>query len=261
MIDVQNQKDGRGIPLQKVGIKGLQYPVRVSECTETVQHTHASADLFVSLCPHVRGTHMSRFVEIFREYAHDFSPQNFVTMLEKIRVSLNAERSFGLVSFPFFMEKKAPASAQRAMMRYECAYEGTAGEQDKRLFFSVAVPVTTVCPCSKAISTHGAHNQRGTVRIRVCTNGAFRIEDIILLAEKAASAEVYSLLKRADEKFVTEHAYESPRFVEDVVREVYASLKRFPVKPPFSSFTVEAENFESIHNHNAYACAEYTAGL
>lgn len=260
MIDVQNQKDEREIPLQKAGVKGLRYPIQVLDRAHKIQHTTASADLFVNLPHHFKGTHMSRFVEIFRDYATDFSMKNFLAMLEKIRENLDAERSFGRVSFPFFIEKKAPVSGQAGMMCYECAYEGCSDAQSKTFYVSVEVPVTTVCPCSKAISEYGAHNQRGIVRIRVCGTSFFWLEDIILLAEKAASSGVYSLLKRSDEKFVTESAYDNPRFVEDVVREVYAALKRFPIEPPFGSFTVEAENFESIHNHNAYACAEYNTG-
>ena len=261
MIDVQNQKDEREIPLQKAGVKGLRYPIQVLDRAHKIQHTTASADLFVNLPHHFKGTHMSRFVEIFRDYAADFSMKNFLAMLEKIRENLDAERSFGRVSFPFFIEKKAPVSGQAGMMCYECAYEGCSDAQSKTFYVSVEVPVMTVCPCSKAISEYGAHNQRGIVRIRVCGTSFFWLEDIILLAEKAASSGVYSLLKRSDEKFVTESAYDNPRFVEDVVREVYAALKRFPIEPPFGSFTVEAENFESIHNHNAYACAEYNASV
>jgi len=259
VIDVQNQKDEREIPLQKAGVKGVRYPIQVLDRAHKIQHTTASADLFVNLPHHFKGTHMSRFIEIFRDYATDFSMKNFLAMLEKIRENLDAERSFGRVSFPFFIEKKAPVSGQAGMMCYECAYEGCSDAQSKTFYVSVEVPVTTVCPCSKAISEYGAHNQRGIVRIRVCGTSFFWLEDIILLAEKAASSGVYSLLKRSDEKFVTESAYDNPRFVEDVVREVYAALKRFPIEPPFGSFTVEAENFESIHNHNAYACAEYHA--
>lgn len=261
MIDVQNQKDEREIPLQKAGVKGLRYPIQVLDRAHKIQHTTASADLFVNLPHHFKGTHMSRFVEIFRDYATDFSMKNFLAMLEKIRENLDAERSFGRVSFPFFIEKKAPVSGQAGMMCYECAYEGCSDAQSKTFYVSVEVPVMTVCPCSKAISEYGAHNQRGIVRIRVRGTSFFLLEDIILLAEKAASSGVYSLLKRSDEKFVTESAYDNPRFVEDVVREVYAALKRFPIEPPFGSFTVEAENFESIHNHNAYACAEYNASV
>jgi GTP cyclohydrolase I len=187
-------------------------------------------------------------------------------MLTEMRDKLDAEKAFGTLTFPFFVEKAAPVSAQKGMMSYQCTYEGEVtrqkGSPDKSDFFvSVSAPVTTLCPCSKAISCKGAHNQRGTVKIRLKYTSFFWIEDIIALAENCASSGVYSVLKREDEKFVTERAYDNPRFVEDVVREVYLALRAFRTESgeAFSYFSVEAENFESIHNHNAYAYAEYSS--
>lgn len=272
MRDIQNEPASHRIPLQKVGVKGLRYPVDVLDKAHGMQTTTASADLFVNLPRHFKGTHMSRFIEIFHAHRKDLSMKRFLDMLEEIMVKLDAERAFGSLAFPFFLEKKAPVSGQPGLMCYNCSYEGEVFLQDppekspvKRGFtVSVEVPVTTVCPCSKAISEYGAHNQRGIVRVRVRNTGFFWIEDVIAFVESCASSGLYSVLKRRDEKFVTEHAYENPRFVEDLVREVYSGLKNAaalspPIaEKPFQWFSVEAENFESIHNHNAYAYAEYT---
>lgn len=273
MRDVQNEPADRSIPLQKVGVTGLRYPVDVLDKAHGMQTTTASADLFVNLPRHFKGTHMSRFIEIFHTYRKDLSMKRFLAMLEEIMDRLDAERAFGSIAFPFFLEKNAPVSGQPGLMCYNCSYEGevfrresSSPEQVKRVFtVSVEVPVTTVCPCSKAISKYGAHNQRGRVRVRVRNTGFFWIEDIISFVESCASSGLYSVLKRKDEKFVTEHAYDNPRFVEDLVREVYSGLKNAvsltpPIaEKPFKWFSVEAENFESIHNHNAYAYAEYTS--
>jgi GTP cyclohydrolase I len=261
MLDIQNQSDTRDIPLEKVGVRGLEYPVQVLDKAHKTQRTTALADLFVNLPHNFKGTHMSRFIEVFHQCHQNLSHKHFLAMLEEIRSKLDAERSFGVLRFPFFMEKKAPVSGQAGMLSYECTYEGSVSRTSSEFFISVAVPVTTLCPCSKAISEHGAHNQRGIVRIKVKYTAFFWIEDIIAAAESSASSPIYSVLKREDEKYVTEHSYENPRFVEDVVREVYTALRSFRAAggTPFSFFSVEAENFESIHNHNAYAYAEYRA--
>jgi GTP cyclohydrolase I len=266
MIDVQSQSDTRDIPLEKVGVRGVEYPVQVLDKAHKTQCTTATVDLFVNLPHRFKGTHMSRFIEIFHQYHQNLSHKHFLAMLEEIRVKLDAERSFGVLRFPFFMEKKAPVSGQAGMLSYECTYEGSVsrigtGSPASEFFISVAVPVTTLCPCSKAISERGAHNQRGIVRIKVKYTAFFWIEDIIRAAESSASSPIYSVLKREDEKFVTERSYDNPRFVEDVVREVYTALRAFRASGgvPFSFFSVEAENFESIHNHNAYAYAEFGA--
>ncbi|HZK20215.1 MAG TPA: GTP cyclohydrolase FolE2 [Treponemataceae bacterium] len=264
MIDMQNEKDERAVPLQKVGVKGVQYPIRVLDKKNNTQETIGTANLFVNLPHHFKGTHMSRFIEVFHQYRGDLSMRRFLAMLEEIRVNLEAERAFGRVRFPFFIEKKAPVSLQKGMMCYHCSYEGAAWQaeenektQPQSFFITVKVPVTTLCPCSKAISNYGAHNQRGIVRVKVKYSSFFWIEDIVSLIEKSASSPVYSVLKRSDEKFVTEQAYDNPRFVEDLVREIYLGLKNFAIEKPFKWFSIEAENFESIHNHSAYAYAEY----
>lgn len=255
MVDIQSQNDSREIPLMKVGVRGLEYPIQVLDKTHKTQHTSARADLFVNLPHHFKGTHMSRFIEIFHRYRSDLSMKGFLAMLSDIRQRLCAEQAFGSLAFPFFMEKCAPVSGRPGMMSYDCTYEATVGEGSEEFWVSVAVPVTTLCPCSRAISRYGAHNQRGTVVVKVQSSGFFWLEDLIALVEASASCELYSLLKREDEKYVTEHAYDNPRFVEDVVREAYIALKNSRL---FRRFSVEAENYESIHKHNAYAYTEYT---
>lgn len=256
MIDIQNEKDTREVPLEKVGVKGLTYPVQVLDKAHRTQRTTATVDLFVNLPHRFKGTHMSRFIEIFHRHHRNLTMRHFLEMLEEIREKLSAQRAYGVMTFPFFIEKKAPVSGEAGMMSYLCTYEGSAGESSRSFFISVEVPVTTVCPCSKAISERGAHNQRGTVRVKVLYSSFFWIEDLIAEIERCASCGLYSVLKRRDEKYVTEQAYDNPRFVEDVVREVCVALRSFPVEGGFSWFSVEAENCESIHNHNAYAYTE-----
>jgi GTP cyclohydrolase I len=257
--DVQNQADHRDVPLAKVGIKGLEYPVRVLDREKKVQHTAARVDLYADLPRHFKGTHMSRFIQIFHQYREDLSMPRFLEMLRAIRGELEAESAFGSMSFPYFLEKKAPVSGLPGIMSYRCRYQGrVSGNGDahgeKHFTVAVSVPVTTVCPCSKTISDRGAHNQRGVVTVELELGPFFWIEDIITIVENAASSPVYSILKREDEKFITEHGYDNPKFVEDLVRDVYIEIKGLNQFPRFS---VEAENFESIHNHSAFAYAEY----
>jgi GTP cyclohydrolase I len=273
--DVQNQADTRNIPLAKVGVKGLEYPIRVLDKVKKVQHTTARVDLFADLPRHFKGTHMSRFIEIFHQYRDDLSMHRFMEMLSAIRVELEAESAYGSIVFPYYNKKKAPVSGLPGMMSYRCRYQGRvsaevgsgaeagnpgrtkigSGEiKDRHFTVAVSVPVTTVCPCSKAISERGAHNQRGNVTVELELGPFFWIEDIIDIVENVASSPVYSILKREDEKFITEHAYDNPKFVEDLVRDVYNTIKELNQFPRFS---VEAENFESIHNHSAFAFAEY----
>ena len=255
MRDIQSEQDTRAVPLQKVGVKGVKYPVTVLDKTSKKQQTTATVDLFVNLPHNYKGTHMSRFIEVFHKYHEDISMHQFLDMLEEMRTKLSAQKAFGRVEFPYFIEKKAPVTEAAGIMQYKCSYEGEVSEDgDRRFYVSIQVPVATLCPCSKAISEYGAHNQRGSVSVRLLYKGFFWIEDIISMIESCASTPLYTLLKRKDEKYVTENAYENPRFVEDVVREVYLGLK----KAGFEYFTVEAETDESIHNHNAYAFAEYS---
>lgn len=255
MRDIQSEQDTRAVPLQKVGVKGVKYPVTVLDKNASKQHTTASVDLYVNLPHNYKGTHMSRFIEVFHKYHEDISMHHFLDMLEEIRLKLDAQKAYGRIEFPYFIEKKAPVSGSAGIMQYKCSYEGEVSEGgDRHFYISIQVPVATLCPCSKAISEYGAHNQRGIVSVRLLYKEFFWIEDVIETIESCASTPLYTLLKRQDEKYVTEHAYETPRFVEDVVREVYLGLKKLG----FSKFSVEAENDESIHNHNAYAYAEYS---
>ena len=255
MRDIQSEEDTRAVPLTKVGVKGVHYPVTVLDKNSKQQQTTATVDLYVNLPHNYKGTHMSRFIEVFHKYHEDISMHHFLDMLEEIRTKLTAQKAFGRIEFPYFIEKKAPVTASPGIMQYKCSYEGEVSEDGERNFYvSIQVPVATLCPCSKAISEYGAHNQRGLVSVRLQYSEFFWIEDVISTIENCASTPLYTLLKRKDEKYVTEHAYENPRFVEDVVREVYLGLK----KSGFKHFSVEAENDESIHNHNAYAFAEYS---
>lgn len=256
MIDIQNSEDKREVPLKKVGVRNVEYPVSVLDKKRKVQNTTAKVDLFVNLPHHFKGTHMSRFIEVFHKYKDDISINHFMEMLEEIRTKLEAEKSFGKISFPYFIEKEAPVTKSKGFMKYVCTYEAEVSENEKKFYLEVKVPVTTLCPCSKAISEYGAHNQRGTVTIKILYKDFFWLEDLIEAVEKSASSPLYSVLKRQDEKFVTEQAYDNPRFVEDVVREVYIALKDFEGGGKFTWFSVEAENEESIHAHNAYAYTE-----
>ena len=256
MPDVQNQKDSREIPLAKVGVKGLEYPIRVLDKVKKIQHTAAKVDLFANLPHHFKGTHMSRFVEIFHRYREDLSMPRFLEMLNEIRLDLNAESAFGSMDFPYFVEKKAPVSLLPGLISCQCLYRGRVSAKENHFTVAVSIPVSTVCPCSRAISERGAHNQRGIVTVELELGPFFWLEDIIAIVEDSSSSPVYSLIKREDEKYITEHAYDNPKFVEDLVRDVYIKLRDLKQFPRFS---VEAENFESIHNHSAYAFVEYKA--
>ncbi|HSH69158.1 MAG TPA: GTP cyclohydrolase FolE2 [Deferrisomatales bacterium] len=251
--DVQNRKDHRQIAIDKVGVKNIVYPVTVLDRAHGEQHTVATVNMYVGLPHHFKGTHMSRFVEVLNEYHRGIALQSFEKILEKIRRHLDAASAHMEVSFPYFLEKQAPVSRETSIMSYPCAFRGSLTDQGYDLVVEVKVPVTSVCPCSKAISQGGAHNQRSEVTVQVRFQEFVWLEDIIQLVESRASAEVYSLLKRADEKYLTEKAYNNPKFVEDIVRDAAQALIR---DPNVTWFSVEAENFESIHNHNAYAYVE-----
>ncbi len=246
-------RDERRVPIQKVGVKGARYPIVLRDKAAQIQHTNAVVNLYADLPHDFKGTHMSRFIEVFEEYRSDISLPRILAMLGKIRQELEAETAYCDLHFPYFIEKKAPVSGQKSIMSYDCSYEAKAWEGGHSLLVGAAVPVQTVCPCSKAISERGAHNQRGIVTLKVASGPFFWFEDMISIVEDSASTDLYTLLKREDEKYVTEKAYERPRFVEDLVREVYLRVDRLGIFPAFS---VEAENFESIHNHSAYAFVE-----
>jgi GTP cyclohydrolase I len=250
MIDIQNQIDERNINIQKVGVKGLKYPIVVMDRANGTQPVNATINMYVSLRHHFKGTHMSRFVEVLNEIREQVNIRTFHSILEKIKAKLHAESAHIEIEFPYFVEKTAPRSFAKSLMEYRCQLLGTSDGKGMDFVVGIIVPVNTVCPCSKEISRAGAHNQRGIVTVRVRFRKFFWIEDVIRLIENSSSGEVYSLLKRVDEKFVTERGYENPLFVEDVVRNIADRLNQ---DTNFTWYSVEAENFESIHNHNAYA--------
>jgi len=254
MIDIQSQPDDRNIPINKVGIKGLKYPVKVRDKSKGFQSTVAQISMFVDLPHQQKGTHMSRFIEMLHQFREQVSLESLTNILEDMKKTLGAESSHIEIAFPYFISKEAPVSKTPGLMDYSCTISGFSDKDKNRdLVLKVAVPVTSVCPCSKEISKYGAHNQRGEVLVSVRFKKFIWIEDIVDIVEKSASCELYSVLKREDEKFVTENAYDNPRFVEDIVREVASELI---ADNNITWFAVSAENFESIHNHSAYAYIE-----
>jgi GTP cyclohydrolase I len=250
MKDVQNQTDERNIMIRKVGVRGLRYPICVLDRSNERQHTIASVNMYVDLPHHHRGTHMSRFVEVMERHTVKLWPSDLDEILEDMRATFECDRAHIDLNFPYFIRKKAPVSGLESFMEYTCGLES---QKDVKLsmLYSVDVPVNNLCPCSKEISDYGAHNQRGIIRIRARTPRFIWFEELIEIAESSASSPLYTTLKRVDEKFVTERAYENPRFVEDAARETALKLKK---DGRIEDFRVEVENFESIHNHNAYAC-------
>ncbi len=253
--DVQSYPDYHKIPIQKAGITGLEYPICVMDRANKTQQTIANVSMYVDLPHHYKGTHMSRFVEILEQLRGKISPAHIENIL-KIMLKRFASNTAHLeIRFPYFKAKQAPVSKATSLMSYQCAFLAVYNKNGKKdgkfqLVIEVNVPVTTLCPCSKEISKNGAHNQRSIVTIKVISKKLVWIEELIELAEKSASSGVYSLLKREDEKFVTEQAYKKPRFAEDLARAVAAKLRK---DKRIEWFMVESENFESIHNHNAYA--------
>jgi GTP cyclohydrolase IB len=251
MKDIQNQRDYRQIPIDKVGIKNLRYPIRVLDKKDGYQNTVASINMYVDLPHKYKGTHMSRFVELLHLFRPEVSLKRFSAILGQMKEHLNAASAHIEVLFPYFIEKKAPVSRSAGLMDYTCRIIGASDPNGKvDLISEVIVPISSVCPCSKEISEAGAHNQRGELRLSVRFKKFVWMEDMIELVEEAASCEVYSVLKRVDEKYVTEKAYMNPKFVEDIVRDV---AKRIKEDENITWFSVGAENFESIHNHSAYA--------
>jgi len=253
IADVQNSEDTRRIPINKVGIKDIRHPVRVKDRSQGEQHTIANFNMYVNLPHNFKGTHMSRFVEILNNYERELSVESFEHMLEEMIERLDAEAGHIEMSFPYFIEKPAPVSGVKSLMDYEVTLLGEIKDGKPQVDIKVVVPVTSLCPCSKKISEYGAHNQRSHVTVSVHTCNFVWIEDIINLVEAQASCELFGLLKRPDEKLVTERAYENPKFVEDMVRDVAACLN---ADERIVAYTVESENFESIHNHSAYALIE-----
>jgi GTP cyclohydrolase I len=253
IADVQNYPDSRKIAIDKVGIKAIRHPVKVLDKTGGAQHTIATFGMYVYLPHHFKGTHMSRFIEILNGNEREFSVESFEHTLRKMVLKLEAESGHVEMNFPYFVNKKAPVSGVQSLMDYDVTFIGEIKNGEYLQTMKVLVPCTSLCPCSKQISQYGAHNQRSHVTITARTNTFVWIEDIIKIAEENASSQLYGLLKRPDEKFVTEKAYENPKFVEDLVRDVAAALN---LDERIDAYVVEAENFESIHNHSAYALIE-----
>ncbi|MDA8421333.1 MAG: GTP cyclohydrolase FolE2 [Pseudomonadota bacterium] len=250
IADVQNEPDTRHLAIDKVGIKDIRHPVRVKDRSQGEQHTIAHFNMYVELPHNFKGTHMSRFVEILNGHDPEISVESFKDMLTEMSTRLEAHTGHIEMSFPYFINKTAPVSGVRSLLDYQVTFIGEIHNGQHIMTIKVVVPVTSLCPCSKEISKYGAHNQRSHVTITVRTNTFVWVEDLIDLVEKQASCELYGLLKRPDEKYVTERAYENPKFVEDMVRDIAARLNR---DERVDAYTVESENFESIHNHSAYA--------
>lgn len=248
--DVQNIADKRKIAIDKVGIKDIKHPIKVSDRTTGEQHTVANFNMYVNLPHHFKGTHMSRFVEILNQHEREITVKSFREMLGEMTQRLDAESGYIEMNFPYFVNKEAPVSKVRSLMDYDVTFIGEIKGQETTMTVKVVVPVTSLCPCSKNISDYGAHNQRSHVTLTVRVDSFIWIEDLIDLVEKQASCEIYGLLKRPDEKYVTERAYDNPKFVEDMVRDVAAKLNE---DDRINAYIVESENFESIHNHSAYA--------
>ena len=253
IADVQNSADTRRLAIDQVGIKSIRHPVKVSERSGGVQHTIANFNMYVRLPHHFKGTHMSRFVEILNGYEREISVESFEQMLRQMVQRLEAESGHVEMSFPYFINKKAPVSGVESLMDYEVTFIGEVRKDQYVQIMRIVIPVTSLCPCSKKIADYGAHNQRSHVTVTVRTGAFIWIEDLVRIVEDQASSELFGLLKRPDEKYVTEHAYDNPKFVEDMVRDVAAALNR---DSRIESYVVEAENFESIHNHSAYALIE-----
>ncbi|MDM8548251.1 GTP cyclohydrolase FolE2 [Candidatus Venteria ishoeyi] len=251
--DVQNTADTRHLPIDKVGIKDIKHPVLVSDRTGKEQHTIANFNMYVNLPHNFKGTHMSRFVEILNENEYEITVQSFKRMLTEMLARLEAKSGHIEMNFPYFVNKSAPVSKVESLLDYDVTFIGEICGDKPVITVKVVIPVTSLCPCSKKIAQYGAHNQRSHVTVTARTNSFIWIEDLIDIIEKEASCELFGLLKRPDEKAVTERAYENPKFVEDMVRDIAAKLNQ---DERIDSYTIESENFESIHNHSAYALIE-----
>ena len=253
IADVQSSADRRCIAIDKVGIKDIRHPVRVRDRSDGDQHTIASFNMYVYLPHNFKGTHMSRFVQILNGHERELSVTSFKEMLREMTECLESEAGHIEMSFPYFVNKTAPISGVQSLLDYNVTFIGEVRDGKPEMYIRVVVPVTSLCPCSKEISDYGAHNQRSHVTVQVRSRGFIWIEELIELVEQEASCELYGLLKRPDEKRVTERAYDNPKFVEDMVRDVAGKLNH---DDRVGAYRVESENFESIHNHSAYALIE-----
>lgn len=252
--DTQSQPDDRNLPINRVGVKNLRHPIRVKDRAVGSQDTVATVQLTVDLPHQFKGTHMSRFVEILQSHGRVIQIESISELARQLAARLESQCAHTTFRFPYFIEKRAPVSGLTGLVDYDVTLETTLDGDHLDLVLTVSVPITTLCPCSKAISENGAHNQRGRVDLAVRFSETVWIEDLVALVEASGSSELFSVLKRPDEKAVTERAYANPVFVEDVVRNVSLRCRE---DPRITWHRVEAENFESIHNHNAYACIEF----
>jgi len=251
--DKQSERDHRELRIDKVGVRGLRFPIQVQDRARSIQNTVATIGMFVDLPKEFKGTHMSRFVEVLNAHGAVIHVENISEILISLQEKLKSATSHLELEFPFFMTKISPVSRRESLMDYVARFDAAACGTEIDFILTVKAHVTTLCPCSKAISRYGAHNQRGLVTVAIRSTKSVWIEELIAVIESSASSELYALLKRQDEKAVTERAYENPVFVEDLVRNVALKLN---ADTRVSWYKVEAENFESIHNHNAYACIE-----
>src|SRR5882672_728506 len=251
--DKQSERDHRQLRIDKVGIRGMRFPIQVRDKERAVQNTVATIGMFVDLPKEFKVTHMSRFVEVLNAHGSIVHVENIEDILHAMQRKFQAATSHLEMEFPYFMVKRAPVSGLASVMDYVARFDATASNKDIDFVLTVKAMVTTLCPCSKAIAAYGAHNQRGEVTVQIRSRKAVWIEDLIAIIESSASSELFALLKRQDEKAVTERAYENPVFVEDLVRNVAVKLN---AHPDVTWYKAEAENHESIHNHNAYACIE-----
>lgn len=253
IADVQSSADDRRIAIDKVGIKRIRHPVRIKDRSGIEQHTVATFAMYVYLPHHFKGTHMSRFVAILNGHEREIGVESFKEMLTEMTERLESEAGHIEMQFPFFVNKRAPISGVQSLLDYDVTLIGEVRDGKPELSIRVVVPVTSLCPCSKEISDYGAHNQRSHITVQARASGFIWIEELIDLVESEASCELFGLLKRPDEKYVTERAYDNPKFVEDAVRDV---ANRLNADSRIDAYVVEAENFESIHNHSAYALIE-----
>jgi GTP cyclohydrolase I len=251
--DVQGRSDTRQIPINKVGIKDIYHPVKVKDRARGEQHTVANFNMYVNLPHNFKGTHMSRFVEILHN-EREISVDSFGKMLEEMTKLLDATAGHIEMTFPYFVMKKAPVSGVESLMNYQATIFGEHRDGKTDVWLKVVVPTTSLCPCSKNISDYGAHNQRSHITLTAKLNEHMWLEELIDVAEAEASCGVFGILKRPDEKYVTERAYDNPKFVEDTVRDVAVALNK---DTRVRAYVVESENFESIHNHSAYAMIEH----
>ena len=254
MEDIQYQSPDVQLDIDRVGVRNLKLPLLVLDKVNKVQQTVASVDLGVDLPSHFKGTHMSRFIEIIEEWDKEISYKSVHKLLYAVKTKLEARKSWASFSFPYFISKKSPVSEYKGLVNYECCLTGELDENNHQIFkLELKVPVMTVCPCSKVISDEGAHSQRAIIHISLRMREFSWLEEFIDMAEQAGSSAIYTLLKREDEKFITETAFANPVFVEDVARKVADKLLAYG---HIEWFMVEVESMESIHNHNAFARIE-----